>query len=250
MGHTEVIDDHLMPSGEPGPAPSRHDRTLESLGGSSRLELGLGGVARVLRRRGLLLLLIFAVAFVAIYAVSSQLPKRYSSVAWIKITDQSQNLFDKAGSSVDVTKEQKAVVLTLESPRLSAALQKKLGPQFKDVKSVLATGLEASPLIRVDSSATSPRIAERAAQAAAEFAVADRQEKVQAKLAADATKLDAEINDPHERPRREAQRVSGAIAPLRRVLARSTRTGRAAGRAGPVADRDAQSPPSRRTTTR
>src|SRR5882724_4012457 len=127
VGHTEVIDDHLMPSGEPAPAPSRHDRNLESLGGSTRLELGLGGVARVVRRRGLVLLAIFVISFVAIYAGSSLLQKRYSSVAWVKITDQSQNLFDKAGSSVDVTKEQKAVVLTLESPRLSPALRRALG---------------------------------------------------------------------------------------------------------------------------
>ena len=61
---------------------------------------------------------------------------------------------------------------------------------------MLATGLEASPLIRVDSSASSPRIAERAAQAAAEFAVTDRQAKAQKGLAADATKLDDTINAP------------------------------------------------------
>jgi hypothetical protein len=184
-----VIDDHLMPSGEPGAAPSRHDRNLESLGGSTRLELGLGGVARVVRRRGLLLLAIFVVSFVAIYAGTSQLQKRYSSVAWIKITDQSQNLFDKAGSSVDVTKEQKAVVLTLESPRLSDALRTQLGGNFKNVKSVLATGLEASPLIRVDSSATSPEIARRAADVAATFAVSDRAKAVQAKLGEQAKAL-------------------------------------------------------------
>jgi hypothetical protein len=186
-----VIDDHLMPSGESAPAPSRHDRNLESLGGSTRLELGLGGVARVVRRRGLVLIAIFVVSFVAIYAGSSLLQKRYSSVAWVKITDQSQNLFDKAGSSVDVTKEQKAVVLTLESPRLSEALQKDLGRKFSEVKSVLATGLEASPLIRVDSSATSPEVARRAADVAATFAVQDRATKVRASLADQAKTLAA-----------------------------------------------------------
>ncbi len=178
-----------MPSGEPAPAPSRHDRNLESLGGSTRLELGIGGVARVVRRRGLVLLLIFAVAFAAIYAGSSLLQKRYSSVAWVKITDQSQNLFDKAGSSVDVTKEQKAVVLTLESPRLSDTLQRALGAQFKDLKSVLATGLEASPLIRVDSSANSPEIARKAANVAAAFAVDDRVKAARKKLGDQAAAL-------------------------------------------------------------
>jgi hypothetical protein len=185
-----VIDDHLMPSGEPVAAPNRHDRSLEALGGSSRLELGLGGVARVMRRRGLLLILIAAVAFAAIYLGSSQLPKRYSSVAWIKITDQQQNLFDKTGSSVDLTKEQRAVVLTLESPRLNANLKKTLGRQFTDVESVLATGLEASPLIRVDTSAATPRIAEAAANTAARFAVKDRRDKARANLEAKAETLD------------------------------------------------------------
>ena len=203
-----------MPSGEPAPAQSRHDRTLESLGGSTRLELGLGGVARVLRRRGLLLLLVAAIAFVAIYAGSSQLTKRYSSLAWIKITDQSQNLFDKAGASVDLTKEQRAVVLTLESPRLNAELQKELGKNFSKVNSVLATGLEASPLIRVDTSATTPLIAERAADVAAKFAVADRQAKVQARLADDAAKLDATINDPNTGLVAKLNDVSAKLAPL------------------------------------
>jgi len=186
-----VIDDHLMPSGEPVAAPSRHDRNLEALGGSSRLELGLGGVTRVMRRRGLLLILIAIVTFVAIYGASSFLPKRYSSLAWIKITDQTQNLFDKTGSSVDLTKEQRAVVLTLESPRPTAAQKKALGPnQFADVTSVLATGLEASPLIRVDTSASTPEVAEKAANAASAFAVKDRQDKVRTSLDQKAKTLD------------------------------------------------------------
>ncbi|MGZ4677005.1 MAG: hypothetical protein ACXVJ7_18230 [Acidimicrobiia bacterium] len=190
-----MIDDHLIPA-ESAPAPSRRDRTLESLGGSTRLELGLGGATRVLRRRGLMLIAIFAISFILIYALSGLLAKRYSSVAWIKITDQSQNLFDKAGSSVDVTKEQKAVVLTLESPRLSDYLRKHLGGKFTDVKSVLATGLEASPLIRVDSSAASPTVAEQAADDAAQFAVNDRRTKVQKTLSDQATALDNTINGP------------------------------------------------------
>lgn len=189
VGHTEVIDDHLVPSGEPAPAPGRRERTLESLGGSTRLELGLGGAMRVLRRRGLLLAGIFILSFALIFGLSQLLQKRYSSVAWVKITDQSQNLFDKAGSSVDITKEQKAVVLTLESPRLSQYLQRQLGADFEHVSSVAAVGLEASPLIRIDSEATTPAIAEKAADAASTFAVADRQAKVKKKLDAQAKAL-------------------------------------------------------------
>jgi hypothetical protein len=205
-----VIDDHLMPGGEPVAIPSRHDRNLEALGGSSRLELGLGGVMRVVRRRGLLLLLIAAVAFAAIYAGSGVLPKRYSSVAWIKITDQSQNLFDKSGSSVDLTKEQRAVVLTLESPRLNQDLKQKLGGHFKDVKSVLATGLEASPLIRVDTSASTPRVAEQAANEAAAFAVLDRRNKVQGNLKQKADTLNKAAADLQARFTDLAGQVAGA----------------------------------------
>ena len=197
-----MIEDHLMPSGEPAPLQSRRDRNLETLGGSTRLELGLGGVMRVLRRRGILLLGIFALAFALIYAGSSQLPKRYSSVAWIKINDTSQLIFTDPGKSVDLTKEQRAVILSLQSPKLSAYVQQKLGGQFADVKSVTSTGLEASPLIRIDSSASSPRVAERAANAASEYAVQERQVIARKKLLADAqtdentaAKLTAELDD-------------------------------------------------------
>lgn len=186
-----MIDDHLMPSGEQASTGPRRDRNLETIGGSTRLELGLGGVARVLRRRGLLLLGIFVLAFALIYAGSSQLPKRYSSVSWIKINDASQAIFTDPGKSVDLTKEQRAVILSLQSPDLSAYVQSKLGSKFGDVKSVTSTGLEASPLIRIDSSASSPRIAERAANAAAEFAVNQRRDIARKKLVADA-KTDAD----------------------------------------------------------
>ena len=182
-----MIDDHLMPSDESTPRPSRRDRNLEILGGSTRLELGFGGVMRVLRRRGLLLIGIFVLSAALIYVASGQLPARYSSVAWIRVTDEKQNLFIKSGQSVDLTKEQRAVVQTLESPRLSSALQKKFGSQFNDIMSVNATGLEASPLIRIDAEASSPALAEHAADEAAVFVVGDRQGKARKKLESRAT---------------------------------------------------------------
>ena len=197
-----MIDDHLMPAGEPAPLPTRRDRNLESLGGSTRLELGLGGVMRVLRRRGLLLLGIFAISAGLIYVGTSQLQKRYASVAWIRVTDDSQNLFTKNGQSVDLTKEQRAVIQTLDSPRLSAALEKALGKDFGNVSSVAATGLEASPLIRIDSEATTPELAEKAADAAASFVVTDRETKTRDKIAArakveneSAVALERQVND-------------------------------------------------------
>ena len=173
MVHTEVIDDHLMPA-EVAPSSGRRDRNLESLGGSTRLELGLGGAARVLRRRGLVLVAIFVVAFVAIYAATSLLPKRYSSTAWIKITDQSESLFEKQGSSVDLTKEQRAVILTLQSPGLQKYLQEQLGKDYPDVRSVSATGLEASPLMEVVAQASTIPIAQKASDSAAKYAVDHR----------------------------------------------------------------------------
>lgn len=179
-----MIEDHLMPSGDSTPAPSRRDRNLEALGGSTRLELGLGGVMRVLRRRGLVLLAIFAISAGLIYLGSSQLPKRYASVTWIRVTDDKQNLFVKSGQNVDLTKEQRAVITTLESPGLSAALQKKFGPKFGDISSVAATGLEASPLIRIDSEASTPELAQQSADTAANYVVTFRAERQRAKLAA------------------------------------------------------------------
>ena len=159
-----------MPA-DAAPAPGRRDRNLETIGGSTRLELGLGGAGRVIRRRGLLLLLIFAVAFAAIYAGTSLLPKRYSSTAWVKITDQTQSLFDKQGSSVDLTKEQRAVIRTLESPGLQRYLREQLGPRYRDVRSVSTTGLESSPLLEVAAQAATIPIAQKAADSAATYAV-------------------------------------------------------------------------------
>ncbi len=199
-----------MPSGEPAPSEGRRDRSLETLGGSTRLELGLGGVMRVLRRRGVLLLAIFLIAAALIYAAGSQLPKRYSSVAWIRINDQTQNLFSEPGKSVDLTKEQRAVVLTMESPRLRNYIRKQLGAQFKDVKAVSATGLEASPLIRIDATASTPTIAEKAANAGADFAVADRRDKQRADLnakAADHEKSAAQLEEKVNAPERTEGRA-------------------------------------------
>ncbi len=191
MVHTEVIDDHLT-SAEVAPVTGRRDRNLETLGGSTRLELGLGGAGRVLRRRGLLLVFIFIVSFALIYFGTGLLPKRYSSTSWLKITDSQQSLFDKAGASVDLTKEQRAVVLTLASPGLDAYLKKQLGAQYSDLKSVTATGLEASPLIEVTAQATTPEIAQKAADAAATYAVAHRSEAVRSVYAAQAKALQAQ----------------------------------------------------------
>ena len=169
----------------------------------------------VLRRRGLLLILIFVVAFVGIYAVSSQLPKRYSSVAWIKITDQSQNLFDKPGSSVDLTKEQKAVVLTLESPLLSAALKKELGAavQGRQVGARhRARGITAHPCRLVRDVARDRRARPRRRRPSTPSPIGRR--RCRRSSTPTATKLDNAINDPQNGLVAKLNGVSSAIAPL------------------------------------
>jgi hypothetical protein len=193
--HTEVIDDHLMPA-EVAPARSRRERSLETLGGSSRLELGLGGAARVLRRRGLLLIGIFILSFAVIYGATSLLPKRYSSTSWVKITDQSQNLFDKQGSSVDLTKEQRAVILTLQSPGLQQYLREQLGKNYSDIRSVSATGLESSPLLQIVAQAATIPIAQKAADAAAGYAVDHSATSVRDQLAKQADALQVQATGP------------------------------------------------------
>jgi hypothetical protein len=179
-----------MPSGRLIESGNGRDRNLESPVASPRVELGLGSVMRLLRRRGLLLVLIFAVAFGSIYFAAGKLPKRYSSVAWIKVKDSSLGVdstgatVNKSGVAVDLTKEQRAVILALQSPRLTVQLQKRLGPKFHDVQSVLASGLVASPLIRVDTSASTPELAQESANLVTQFGAANLTDKARSVLLA------------------------------------------------------------------
>ena len=186
--HTATIDDQRMPSGELIESANGH-RNLESPVAAPRVELGLGSVVRLLRRRGLLLVLIFVLAFGSIYFAAGQLPKRYSSVAWIKVQDPSLSVDSKSGAAVnktgvavDLTKEQRAAILALQSPRLNAQLQRLLGQQFNDVQSVLATGLVASPLIRVDTTASTPKLAQESANLVSRLGAANLTAKARAVL--------------------------------------------------------------------
>ena len=187
-----MIDDHLMPSGEPAPLPTRRDRNLESLGGSTRLELGLGGVMRVLRRRGILLLGIF------VRRVRADLrgEQPASEALLVGGLDQDQRrVTGDLHRRREVGRPHEGAARGHPQPAITASSartsQDKLGAKFNDVKSVTSTGLEASPLIRIDSSASSPRIAERAANAASEYAVTEREALARAKLLADADSDDA-----------------------------------------------------------
>ena len=125
---------------------------------------------RVLRRRGLLLVGIFVSLGRLIYVGTSQLPKRYSSVAWIKINDDIAGHLQR---SRQVGRPHQRAASGHPQPAVTEAQRvrpRQAGAKFKDVKSVTSTGLEASPLIRIDSSASSPQIAERSADAASEYA--------------------------------------------------------------------------------
>ena len=139
---------------------------------------------RVLHRRGLLLIAIFVIACGLIFVGGSQLPKRYSSVGWVRVQDPSLNSSAKSAVPVDLTKEQRAAILVLQSPQLSAALQKKFGAKFNDVQSVAATGLVSSPLIRVDTTASTAVLAEQTADFVMQFGVNELTGKVRKALLA------------------------------------------------------------------
>lgn len=187
-----------MPAGESTAPYRQRDRNLEVVGNSTRLELTLGGVVRVVRRHGFLLLGIFGVASSLIFFGSSQVPKRYTSVAWLRVTNP--HVLTTTAPPVDLVKEQHAVVQVLSSPRLTTALGKRLGGGWNEVKSITATGLVASPLIRLDTEASTPKLARAAADASANFAVNDLQTQARAKLTAradietaDAAALEQEV---------------------------------------------------------
>ena len=149
-----------MPSGEPAPAPSRHDRNLESLGGSTRLELGLGGVARVVRRRGLVLhrdLRRSRSSRSTPRAACCRSATRRSRGSRSPTRARTCSTRPAARSTSPRSRRRSS---SRSSRRDSARRCRRPSARSSpSVKSVLATGLEASPLIRVDSSATSPEVA-------------------------------------------------------------------------------------------
>ena len=111
------------------------------------------------------------------------MPKSYSSVAWIRVANP---IAATKGKTVDLAKDQRAAVQAFVAPRLFTDLRKRFGARMDEVSSLVATGILASPLIRIDSEASTAKLATQVADRAAVFVVNDLQNRVRAKAATNA----------------------------------------------------------------
>ncbi len=168
-------------SGRYPPNAERQDRGRASAVG--RRTRRLGGLRRVVRSRAVRLVTILIVSGGLIFAGSSRLPKSYSSVAWIRVAN---SIAETKGTTVDLAKDQRAAVQAFVAPRLTADLKHRFGSRMDEVSSLVATGIVASPLIRIDSEASAASLATQVADRAAVFVVNDLQNQARAKAAANA----------------------------------------------------------------
>ncbi len=159
--------------------PDSDHRKLRRQVGTRRV----GKAPRIAHRRVLGVVMTLVVAGALIFVASSRLPKRYSSVAWIRVAPPA---VVTKGASVDLAKEQRAAVQAFVSPRLTADLRKRFGARLDDVASLVPTGILASPLIRIDSQASTAALATQVADRSANFVVNDLQNRARAKAAAKA----------------------------------------------------------------
>ncbi len=111
------------------------------------------------------------------------MPKSYSSVAWIRVAN---SIAVTKGTTVDLAKDQRAAVQAFVAPRLTTDLKKRFGARMDEVSSLVATGILASPLIRIDSEASTANLATQVADRAAVFVVNDLQSRARARAAANA----------------------------------------------------------------
>ena len=151
------------------------------------------------RSRAFRLVVILLICGALIFAASSALPKRYSSVAWVRVAPV-VNATKRANG--DLIKNQRAAVQAFMAPRLAAELKRRFSGQLADVRSLIATGILASPLIRIDVEASTASLATRVADRAVGFVVSDLQHRARAKAAAksrvessDLAALTVKIND-------------------------------------------------------
>ena len=160
---------------------------------------GLRGLRRGLRSRAFRLVVILSICGALIFAASSALPKRYSSVAWVRVATV---IRATTGAKVDLTKDQRAAVQAFAAPQLTAELQRRFGGKLADDSSLIATGILASPLIRIDVEASTASLAAQVADHAAGFVVSDSQHRARAKAVAksrietaDLAALTVKLND-------------------------------------------------------
>lgn len=140
-----------------------------------------GKFGRGLRSRAVRLAMVLAVSGPLIFFGSSRLPKRYSSVSWIRVVNSTGVV---KGKTVDLAKDQRAAVQAFVAPRLMTDLQQQFGARMGEVSSLVATGILASPLIRIDSEASTATLATQVADRAAVFVVNDLQNRAKAKAGA------------------------------------------------------------------
>ena len=149
---------------------------------------------KVLARRWWVVATVMVLTFGITFAVTSQLQKRYSSIAWLRVGDPVDNLFNRDAEDVSPGNEQRAILLTLDSPRLRARLEKLANEGGGSLIETTATGLEASPLIRLDVTATTAALARNAANEGARFVIEERRERRSQALssAADVAEVEAD----------------------------------------------------------
>ncbi len=150
-----------------------HDDT-DDVGALGVHAMGIGATARAVTRRWPVLILAAALTAGGVFFIGNALPKRFVSVAWLRITSNDERIFNTKPSQVPQHDPQQAVLVSLGSPELNSALDRALNHRNADIDSVTGTALEQSPLIRVDVTARTASLAAAAANATANFVVADR----------------------------------------------------------------------------
>ena len=118
-----------------------------------------------------------------IFAFSSALPSRYSSVAWVRVTTA---LDSTKGAKVDLIKDQRAAAQAFVAPRVSDDLRRRFGTRMSGVSSIIATAIIASPLISIDVEASSAELAAQVANRASAFVVDDLRNRARRVAAAKA----------------------------------------------------------------
>ena len=149
----------------------------------------LGLVRRAALSRWFRLVAILIICGAVIFAASSALPSRYSSVAWVRVTTA---LDATKGAKVDLIKDQRAAAQAFVAPRVSDDLRRRFGTRMSGVRSLVATAIIASPLIRIDVEASSAELAAQVANRASAFVVDDLRNR--ARMAA-AAKAKAETSE-------------------------------------------------------
>ena len=161
--------------------PDTHRRGRRIAQAQDRPPRRLGVIRRAALSRWFRLVPVLIIAGAGIFAASSALPSRYSSVAWVRMATA---IAPKRGTKFDLIKNQRAAVQAFVAPPVTADLQHRFGNRLGGVSSFVATGILASPLIRIDVEASSAELAAQVADRTTVFVVNDLQDRARAAAAA------------------------------------------------------------------